>query len=230
MGKISEVKLYGTWSGSPSPTKRVEIALKLKGIPYEFIEEDLSKKSDMLLQYNPVHKKVPVLVHNGKPMAESHIILEYIDEHWKQAPRLLPEDPYERTKVRFWAKFYDQKFSYIKLVMSEGEEKTKAIAEFIENICILEEGFKRDFPGKSPFFHGENPGFLDLVMGSSACSYRVIEEIIGVKLIDPETHPLFYSWVTAMVNHSVVMKTLPTHEFMVNCIINYREKLLRSQK
>ncbi|KAF5202599.1 Glutathione s-transferase [Thalictrum thalictroides] len=224
MGEISEVKLYGVWSGSPSPTKRVEVALKLKGIPYEFIEEDLRNKSDMLVQYNPVHKKVPVLVHNGKPMAESHIILEYIDEQWNHSPRLLPEDPYERSNVRFWAKFYDQKFSYVKLVMSEGEERAKAIAEFIENLCILEDGIKRDFSGKSPFFHGENPGFLDMVIGSSACSYRVIEQVIGVKLIDPETHPLFYSWVTAMVNHPVVKETLPPHEFMVNFILNYKAR------
>ncbi|KAF9626154.1 hypothetical protein IFM89_031281 [Coptis chinensis] len=97
LGDLSVVKLYGVWSGSPTPTKRVEIALKLKGIPYEFILVDLRNKSELLLQYNPVHRKVPVIIHNGKPIAESLIILEYIDEHWKNAPKLLPDDPYERA-------------------------------------------------------------------------------------------------------------------------------------
>lgn len=100
------MKLLGHW-GSPSAL-RVKWALKLKGIQYQYVEEDLQNKSPMLLQYNPVHKKIPVLVHCGKPLAESLVIIEYIDEVWKQNP-LLPQDPYERAKARFWAKFADEK-------------------------------------------------------------------------------------------------------------------------
>lgn len=102
----NEVKLHGMWASTYS--KRVELALRVKGIPYEYIEEDLRNKSPLLLQYNPVYKKVPVLVHNGKPIAESYIILEYIDETWQNGPRLLPQDPYQRAQIRFWASFIQQ--------------------------------------------------------------------------------------------------------------------------
>ena len=92
---------------------RVRIALAEKGVEYEYKEENLADKSPLLLKSNPVHKKIPVLIHGGRPICESLIILEYIDEAWKhKAAPLMPQDPYQRANARFWADFTDKKVSF----------------------------------------------------------------------------------------------------------------------
>ena len=88
---------------------RVRLALAAKGIEYQIEEEDLTQsKSSLLLKVNPVHKKIPVLIHNGKPICESLIIVAYIDEVWKDRCPLLLADPYQRAKAKFWADFIDK--------------------------------------------------------------------------------------------------------------------------
>ncbi|RVW98421.1 putative glutathione S-transferase [Vitis vinifera] len=60
---------------------RVRLALAAKGIEYQIEEEDSTQsKSSLLLKLDTVHKKIPVLIHNGKPICESLIIVAYIDE------------------------------------------------------------------------------------------------------------------------------------------------------
>lgn len=104
----SGVKLLGAW---PSPfVMRARIALNLKHVSYDFLEEtNLATKSELLLKSNPVHKKIPVLIHNQNPICESLVIVEYIDDAWTSAPSILPSHPYDRATARFWAAYIDEK-------------------------------------------------------------------------------------------------------------------------
>jgi glutathione S-transferase len=67
------LKLFGSWAWSY--THRVQLALRLKGLEFEYVEEDLSSKGEDVLRLNPVYKMVPVLVHGGRALPESVVIL-----------------------------------------------------------------------------------------------------------------------------------------------------------
>ncbi|XP_031286330.1 glutathione S-transferase U7-like [Pistacia vera] len=201
-----EVKLYGTWSSPFS--RRVELALKLKGIPYEYIEENLQNKSFSLLKYNPVHKKIPVLVHNEKPLAESLVILEYIDETWKNNP-ILPQDPYQRAMARFWARFIDEKIlaTALKAKDSEEKEREKVMEEVCEQIKILE----GELTGKD-FFGGETIGYVDIVATMIGFWFQVTQEVTGKKTVTEEKFPVLFKWIEKLKSIDVVNQCIPPRE------------------
>ncbi|OMO64523.1 hypothetical protein CCACVL1_21692 [Corchorus capsularis] len=203
-----EVKLFKTWS-TPFGL-RITWALQLKGISYEAIDEDLSNKSALLLQYNPVYKKVPVLVHNGKPISESIVILEYIDETWKQNP-ILPEDPLERANARFWAKFSDEKLipSVWSAFTKEGKEREEAMDASLENLKFVEEELK----GKK-FFGGEKLGLADIVFGWLGNLLPIFEEVSGLKLLD-DRFPSLLAWTKELSELPVVKYNWPPHDKMI---------------
>ncbi|KAE8679056.1 hypothetical protein F3Y22_tig00111402pilonHSYRG00743 [Hibiscus syriacus] len=63
----------------------------------------------MAEEMNPVHKKIPVLIHNGKPVCESPIQVQYVDEVWHDKAPWLPSDPYQKAIARFWGTDYVDK-------------------------------------------------------------------------------------------------------------------------
>ncbi|WCJ24168.1 Glutathione S-transferase family protein [Euphorbia peplus] len=224
---MAEVKLLGSWL-SPY-AYRVIWSLKLKGIPYEYLEENLPNKSSMLLEYNPVHKKVPVLVHGGRPISESMIIVEYLDETWPDIHPLMPTLPYERAQARFWVSFFEDKGTLMwKIFGSMGEEQEKAVKGTLEMLNTIEEEAMKVIIGDNKYFGGENIGIVDIGFGQIAHWLGVIEKTVGIKVFDPSKFPKLYKWIQNFKQAPVISENLPDEEKMVAIFGPYREMIVAS--
>ena len=107
-------------------------------------------------------------------------------------------------------------------MMSKGKEQEKAIEDVVESLRVFEEGMKKDFPGKFPFFNGETLGLLDITVASIACNYKAFHEVVS-EVISHKQNPDFLSWVNALKEHPLVKETLPPHDKLV---AKLRERLL----
>ncbi|EEF38414.1 glutathione s-transferase, putative [Ricinus communis] len=212
MAGQEEVKVLGGWF-SPFAF-RAEVALKLKGISYEAVAENLANKSPELLKYNPIYKKIPVLVHNGKPITESLIIIEYIDEVWKHNP-VLPEDPYERAMARFWAYFVDNKLmEAVRRVINTTEEeaKQKEVEKAKEALQVIEKELKAK---GNKFFGGDTVGYVDVAMGWIPNWVGAIEAAFSVKIHDPENFPLLDEWMHNFTQVPIIQEALPQQDKLI---------------
>ncbi|WCJ20422.1 glutathione S-transferase tau 7 [Euphorbia peplus] len=203
--ELEHVKLVGAW---PSPFSfRVKMALKMKRIEFEYVEEDVLNKSDLLLKSNPIHKKIPVLIHNDKPVCESLVILEYIDEIWNNNNTclILPQDPYQRATARFWAKFIDEKVLQTAVKISDA--KGKHYEELYEELKLDENELKGQ-----DFFGGESVGYLDVVAFSIIYWIRLANEIKQSELISEHKLPVLYKWMEKMKEIELVKELLPPRD------------------
>jgi glutathione S-transferase len=89
--------------------QKVRIVLTAKGQPWEAVPVDLFKSEQYRPEYLKLNPKgvVPTLVHDGKPVIESTLICEYLDEVFPDPP-LIPPDPWSRTRMRQWSKMVDE--------------------------------------------------------------------------------------------------------------------------
>jgi glutathione S-transferase len=88
--------------------QKVRVVLAEKGLEYQ--EHLMSLRGD---QFDPEYMKlnpnavVPTLVHEGRPVIESSVILYYLDEAFPQPP-LMPRNVQERALVRLYNKLIDE--------------------------------------------------------------------------------------------------------------------------
>ncbi|KAJ4784090.1 Glutathione S-transferase [Rhynchospora pubera] len=227
---------------------RPRIALNMKGLAYEMLQETDGKKSDLLLKSNPVYKKIPVLIHNGKPICESMIIVEYIDETWSSdRASILPCDSYDRAIARFWTAYVDDKIPNtnrkLRTLTNESED-TEAEAEKLIvalqslGVYTLSNTSSHFFPSSllptpiqtyleeafekcskgKSFFGGDDIGYLDIAFGSHLAWIKAVEKIVEIKFLDKKKIPSLVAWSERFCAHGAVKEVMPEADKLVEFI------------
>ncbi|AET02880.1 putative glutathione transferase [Medicago truncatula] len=198
---------------------RARIALAEKGIKYEYKEEDLENKSQMLLKMNPIHKKIPVLIHKGKPISESIIIVEYIDEVWKDKVPFLPSDPYQKAQARFWADFVNKKVGDVggRIWAGKRDEIELAKKELIEGLKELE-----NVLGDQPYFGGDTFGFVDIALIPFYSWFYTYEKLCNFK-VEEECEKLIV-WAKNCKQKESVSKSIADEKEVYDFVVNYRKR------
>lgn len=164
------IKLYSYFRSSSS--FRVRIALNLKNLEYETIPVHLVKDGgeqhkDEFSLLNP-SRRLPVLVHAGKPIAQSVAIIEYIDGIFLET-QLYPTTPFERAKARQLVEIINsdiqplQNLSVLKSLKEDWnfseEDKVKWIQHWINLGFQSFESVVKETAGK--YSIGDLPGVVD---------------------------------------------------------------------
>uniref|UniRef100_A0A453JH80 glutathione transferase n=2 Tax=Aegilops tauschii TaxID=37682 RepID=A0A453JH80_AEGTS len=220
-----ELKVLGTWR-SPFAL-RVRLALNFKGLPYEYFEEDLDNKSDLLFKSNPFIKKLPVLIHNNAPICESLVILEYIEEKFSDVgPSLLPVDPYERAMARFWARYIEDKLvaPWLKMFRANtNEEKAEWTRETVEAVKTLEGVLSRK---ATPFFGGDDVGYVDVVLSGMIAWMQGTKALCDVELLDAAKTPLLVEWTERFATLDGAKVVMPDVDKLVEFAKIKRAKMM----
>lgn len=111
---------------------------------------------------------------------------------------------------------------------SAGEAQEKAIEEMLEKINVLEKGMKEFFSVGALKIDGQNFGLLDIMVCAVLSTHKASEEVLGLKLLDPERNPFLFSWVERLKQHPVVKELTPPHEKVIAFLQFMRQNALKS--
>ncbi|HMA79373.1 MAG TPA: glutathione S-transferase family protein [Candidatus Binatia bacterium] len=147
------IKLY-TFPPSTN-SRKVRIALLEKGLEFERVNVDLSKREQKNPEYLKIHPfgQVPALDDEGFILYDSTVINEYLEDEYPY-PSLMPSDSEGRARTRLLEDFRDTHFNpYCVQIMyevrkPEGERDAQRIDNAKTQIAACFDRIERELQGK----------------------------------------------------------------------------------
>jgi len=157
--------------------ERSRIVLLAKGAPHQITFIDLAAKPAWFLEVSPMGR-VPVLIVDGRPVFESMVINELLNDLYPEPP-LFPGDPIGRAEGRGWIVFANDVLmpgggaAMLAIAgRAEGEALAKPLAGLREALGKLE---GRLSTGGGPFFLGRSFTLVDACYAPFLRRWRMAE-------------------------------------------------------
>jgi glutathione S-transferase len=187
-----------------SYVRRVGIALKLYGIPFEHRPWSIFGNADELQQVNPLIRVPTLVLDDGEVLIESHLILDYIDSIVPAERRMFPvEEPARRQALKVAALATGLADKGVALFYEKALHKDTLSPVWVDRctsqIKATLAALEADRAGrKGAYWFGDSIGHADIAV---TCALRHVGEA-HPGLIDARSYP-------ALAFHSVGMEGLP---------------------
>jgi glutathione S-transferase len=133
---------------------RARIVLAEKSISYDTVPVDLDDRPRWIYDLNPTGR-VPVLDDDGVVLAESRVLMEYLEER-NPEPRLLPADPQGRARIRLLLERFDATIGDAYYALRRERSSPHALHDLESALDRLEEVL-----AGQPYLSGEEYGLAD---------------------------------------------------------------------
>ena len=176
--------------------QRAAIALIEKAVPFERRDVDLANKPDWFRAVSPLGR-TPVLLVGDRPIFESAVILEYLEETCGLP--LHPSDPLERATHRSWIEFASAVLNDIAGFYSarDGERFAGMTSSLAAKFSRVE-----DQLGTGPYFSGEVFSLVDAAFAPVFRYFDAFDRIGEFGILDDK--PKVAAWRMALASRRSV--------------------------
>jgi len=179
--------------------------MRAKDVEFDVTYINLRAKPDWFLKISP-HGKVPVLLVDDQPLFESNAIAEYLDE--VVAPRLHPENAFQRARNRAWTDFVPTFAAALSRVnyAKSGEEVREGCEAAKSALDRVEEALGTSRIEAGPYFNGPRLSLVDAAYAPFLQRFSIVEPRLGTRLLAP--YPRIQAWSDALLSDSRVTGAL----------------------
>jgi glutathione S-transferase len=231
------LKLYGAWF-CPF-VQRAWLVLEEKKIPYQYIEVNPYHKPKSLLDLNS-RGLVPSLQYDNKPLFESNVICEFLEEAYPDyGTALLPKDPYDRARARIWIDFVSTRIipAFHRFLQFQPLSDTKGLDEERQEYLKYLKEFTNEMDSEGPYFSGKEIGLVDIVLAPWVVRDWIFDDFkhgLGIPAEgqgrdDEKVWGRYRKWLSAIGQRKSIVETTSDKEHYIPIYKRYADDKAQSE-